>query len=106
MENKDTTAPNNLHEFHKLLKDFVNDLLNTFPEYKDKIGDEMLYLYNTEITINDDNEKQKCNSLLKKVYGYCGKIFPERFFDILYKNEEIFTEESNVNTMFYPNVDF
>ena len=44
MENNDTTKPNNLHEFHKLLKDFVNDLLNTFPEYKEKIGDEMLYL--------------------------------------------------------------
>ena len=106
MENKDTAQPNNLHEFHKLLKDFVNDLLNTFPEYKDKIGDEMLYLYNTEIAINDDKESQKCNDLLEKVYEYCGKIFPERFFDILYKNEDIFTEESDVNTMFYPNVDF
>ena len=106
MENTDTAQPSNLHEFHKLLKDFVNDLLNTFPEYKDKIGEEMLYLYNTEIDINDDTESQKCNDLLKKVYEYCGKIFPERFFDILYKNEEIFTEDSDVNTMFYPNVDF
>ena len=40
MEN---SQPKNLHEFHKLLKDFIRDLLNTFPEYKEKIGDEMLY---------------------------------------------------------------
>lgn len=104
MENKDTSQPNNLHEFHKLLKDFVHDLLNSFPEYNNKIGEEMLYLYNTEI--DDNEESQKCNELTTKVYKYCGKIFPERFFDILYKNEDIFTEESNVNTMFYPNIDF
>ena len=34
------------------------------------------------------------------------KNISERFFDILYKNENIFIKESDVNTMFYPNVDF
>ena len=35
-----------------------------------------------------------------------GQSFLERFFDILYKNEEIFSSNSEANTMFYPNVDF
>ena len=44
---------------------------------------------------------------LRKVHEYCGTVFPERFFDILYKNEEIsFSSNSEANTMFYPNVDF
>ena len=37
-------------------------------------------------------KKTKNVTLLSKVYEYCGKIFPERFFDILYKNENIFTK--------------
>ena len=61
MENNDTTKPNNLHEFHKLLKDFVRDLLNTFPEYKEKIGDEMLYLYQTDINSDLKKKTEKCN---------------------------------------------
>ena len=32
-------------DFHKLLKDFMKDLFTTFPEYKEKVGDEMMYLY-------------------------------------------------------------
>ena len=104
MEN---SQPKNLHEFHKLLKDFIRDLLNTFPEYKEKIGDEMLYLYNTDACDDGDAcDDEKLNTLLGKVYEYCGTIFPERFFDILYKNEEIFNSNSEANTMFYPNVDF
>lgn len=106
MENNNTTKPNNLHEFHKLLKDFVRDLLNTFPEYKEKIGNEMMYLYQTDINSDAEEENKKCTTLLSKVYEYCGTIFPERFFDILYKNENIFTKDNDTNTMFYPNVDF
>ena len=41
MESNNTEKPDNLHEFLKLLK-FMRDLLNTFPEYKEKIGEEML----------------------------------------------------------------
>ena len=91
-----------LSEFHKLLKDFMSDLLNTFPEYNEKLGEEMLFLYNCNI----EDDKSKCQEILTKVYEYCNAVFPERFFDVLYKNEEMFSKDSNINTMFYPNVDF
>ena len=39
------------------------------------------------------------------VYGHCVKVLPERFFDILYKNEEMFSKE-DVNTEFIPGIDF
>ena len=34
------------------------------------------------------------------VYDYCLDIYLERFFDILYENEELFTDE-NKNTHFF-----
>ena len=105
MESNNTEKPDNLHEFHKLLKDFMRDLLNTFPEYKEKIGEEMLYLYETNINSDHEEENEMFN-IIEQSLQYCGKIFPERFFDILYKNENIFIKESDVNIMFYPNVDF
>jgi hypothetical protein len=33
------------------------------------------------------------------------KIYPERFFDIIYQNEQIF-DDANVNTFFLPDIDF
>ena len=34
------------------------------------------------------------------------KVFPERFFDILYQNEDIFKADSAVNVLFLPGIDF
>jgi len=33
-------------------------------------------------------------------------VYPERFFDILYQNDEIFQSTSQINTFFLPNIDF
>ena len=42
---------------------------------------------------------------LKFVFGYVKEVYPERFFDILYKNEDIFTDTSK-NTEFFPGIEF
>jgi hypothetical protein len=86
--------------FIKILKDFCKDLLTTFPEYIDVIKDnkELTYILNNDSDENDENYKS-----LKE---YCLKIYPERFFDILYKNEKIFQEDNNINCYFIPNIDF
>ena len=86
-----------LSDFYKLLKDFMSDLFNTFPEYKSQIGGEMLSVYESE-EFNDD-----VKDTVGKIFEYCKHIFPERFFDILYKNEEMFEDVSR-NTMFLPNI--
>ena len=33
------------------------------------------------------------------------KVYPERFFDILYQNQDIFSDEE-INTKFLPNIEF
>ncbi|MAZ55180.1 MAG: hypothetical protein CMP55_05195 [Flavobacteriales bacterium] len=78
--------------FKTLVKDFIDDLTNVFPEYDfywSKWG-------NTDIT----------NEELKELLNHCAKVYPERFFDILYQNEDIFAENSDINTYFLPRMDF
>lgn len=82
---KETNNTENL--FEKNISDFLADLLNTFPELESKI---------TSIK-KLDTEK------LKK---YCSKIYPERFFDILYENNDIFEFDYENNVAFLPGIDF
>jgi len=80
------TVPN---EFKQIYVDFTRDLTTTFPEISDKLVKE------------DDLTEEKIN----EIFEYCKKIMPERFFDILYKNADIFQKEE-INTKFLPEIDF
>ena len=82
-------------ELKKIVKDFITDILNTFPEYKDKFtNNELEYL-------KKDSNVEK----LKVSFDYFKTVYPERFFDILYENEELFTDNTK-NTKFFANIDF
>ena len=92
-------------EFKKVIFEFLSDISNTFPEYKSTLS---LFLDSNGINISSsESDTQKVVDVL---YEYCSKVYPERFFDILYKNEKLFdknvTEYANVNTHFLPNIDF
>ena len=76
-------------DFTKVINDLVSDILTTFPELKDSMHSDL---------INPDTDA------LDRVYEHCKKVFPERFFDILYQNEDIFKTETN--TVFLPDLDF
>ena len=90
-------------EFKKVIGDFISDISNTFPEYLPiinrwwKTKEDIL----TEEEIISDR-KQKINA----IFTHCIHVFPERFFDILYQNVEIFKEDSAVNTEFLPGISF
>ena len=63
--------------FSKIMTDFIGDLQNSFPEFNEKLS------------INfDENKNLKTNDL----QDHCKKLYPERFFDILYKNESMIDE--------------
>ena len=82
------------NEFKKVMKDFYKDILTSFPEYKDKLTEnEIIFLTET-----DDNNASM-------LFNYCQNLYPERFFDILYQNVEIF-DNSEINTKFLPNIEF
>ena len=82
-------------EFYKILKEFVPDLLHTFPEYKDTLHAGIIDI------LKDDFQTELASS----VYYHCVKVYPERFLDILYQNTDMF-ENDEVNTEFLPNIEF
>jgi hypothetical protein len=100
-------------EFKKVIFEFLSDISNTFPEYKNTLS---LFLDSNGINTSNAESKSESESesdtqkVVQILYEYCSKVYPERFFDILYKNEKIFDPNSNdyanVNTHFLPNIDF
>lgn len=78
--------------FKSLVVDFTKDLTNTFEEYD--------YLWKKW---HDEDASDDSYLIL---FEYCKRVYPQRFFDILNQNEEIFDEKSEVDTYFLPNVSF
>lgn len=78
--------------FKTAIVDFSRDLSTTFPEYN-----VFLSKWFNETTAMSDYET---------LFRYCVSKFPERFFDILYQNDDIFKTDSELNTVFLPGLDF
>jgi hypothetical protein len=73
-------------EFIKVVRDFVSDIRTTFPEYG-----AILNKYDQQYAF---------------LYDFCKKKMLPRFFDILYKNAEIFAEVATDDTEFLPKIHF
>ena len=82
-------------DFCKIMKEFTNDILISFPEYKNNLNEGLRNI----IDGNDNTES------LNELVQYIKSVYPERFFDLLYQNENIF-KDSEINTKFLPNIDF
>lgn len=78
--------------FRSVISDFAKDLSTTFPEYA--------FLWSKW----SDSETEKDE--YDRLFQYTMVLYPERFFDILYQNADIFKPDSEINTQFLPNVDF
>jgi hypothetical protein len=97
-------------EFTKVIRDFVGDLKTTFPEYvpfidkwwKDK--EHFNYIDEEEDRVKAYEKSEKKS--VKLLFDFCKKKLPPRFFDILYQNEEMFKEESELDTEFFPKIHF
>jgi hypothetical protein len=102
-------------EFFKIINDFTQDISITFPEYTPIIN--KWWLTNAANTgaegLTQEEQDQRCAALLeekeaktKKVFLHCLRVIPERFFDILYQNDKMFEEGSDINTEFLPGIIF
>jgi len=97
-------------EFTKVIKDFINDLKITFPEYVPLIS--MWWKEPENFSYIEEEEERKAayeNSLsnsIKILFEFCQKKLPPRFFDILYQNEDMFKEGSDIDTEFLPKIHF
>ena len=67
-----------LQDFKKIVVDLVRDILLTFPEQEALLNGHLRNLL-------DDTDSPEETSLAF-VYAHCKKVFPTKFFDILYQN--------------------
>jgi len=82
-------------EFTKIIKEFIHDILHTFPEYQLLI-DKWWKKENNEPT----------QESVEYIFNYCIRTYPARFSEILYQNVELFSNENNYNTDFLPGISF
>lgn len=78
--------------FANLIVDFTRDLSSTFPEYS--------HLWQQWTTLEMPEAE------VRHLFDYCLSVYPERFFDILYQNDDIFKADNEANTFFLPGVEF
>ena len=80
-------------EMHQILSDFIKDILLTFPEYENNLHPGLYALHH----------KEKNDAAIEEVIEHCKKVYPERFFDILYQKDAIFEQGP---LYFLPQIDF
>ena len=97
-------ADRDLNDFSKIIKDLLNDLVTSFPELATQFNDDLNNIHKDREE-KDETRDEIIKESLNRLYEYCKTVYPERFFDILYQNNEIFTDAS-INTHFLPNIDF
>jgi len=86
--------------FKKILRDMVNDLMRTFPELENTLDKDLKVVWK-----NSEYDMDTLEASYESILTYCKGVFPERFFDILYQNEEMFINE-DLNLCFLPGIDY
>ena len=88
-----------LESFTKVMGDMMNDMLNVFPELEENLDANLHILWK-----QNSHTPGEVLTAATAVMEYCGKVYPARFFDILYENVDIFSEDEPV--FFLPGIDY
>jgi len=85
-------------EFQTIILDFLRDIDCSFPEYRETLARYLGYSHEM---------KPMPEELYIELYSHCKRVYPVRFFDILYKNESLFASAGEASSVeFLPGVDF
>lgn len=90
-----------LKDFKKIMIDMTRDILTTFPERYtvESLNIDLKHVF----ADTDDNDMTS----LKVVFEHCKKVYPDKFFNILYQNDTIFSSENNnEDSEFLPGIIF
>jgi hypothetical protein len=97
-------------EFSKIIVDFVNDIKNTFPEVEKLIEKWWKPIESFEHITNIDERqeaiKKSHKDSIQLLFKFCQKKYPPHFFEILYQNNDIFNQDSDIDTEFLPHIHF
>jgi hypothetical protein len=92
----DAKCQNYNFEFCKVIREFTPDFLNTFPEYKTNLHLGIQHIMNSGYV--DEEQCLVVSEEMIELYKHSISVLPERFFDILYQNEEIMTDIKDDST--------
>jgi len=84
--------------FYKVMKDFIHDILTTFPELSANLTPEIQQIHSLDL----EPRSVELDQSYTVVYEHVLHEFPLRFFDILYEKAELFNEPR----MLLPGIDF
>jgi hypothetical protein len=77
----------------------TKDLILTFPELNTDL--------NTALrTVLECTEDEQITAALEMIYSHCQRVYPDKFFDILYQNEKVFTPSHAADSEFLPGIYF
>lgn len=98
-------------EFAKVIRDFVRDIRETFPEVHPLINKWWAEpIVEFDYIDNEEERKQAIveyeRDCITYLFTYCQKKLPQHFFEILYQNEDIFNADATIDTEFLPNIHF
>lgn len=83
-----TEHDKNVHlEFFKIIKEFIPNMLETFPEWEDSIPDDVRSILDI-----DEVLEERVTENMMNIYEHSKERLPPCFFDILYKNETVFSK--------------
>ena len=89
--NKPVTIDDISTEFQTIILDFLRDIDCSFPEYRETLARYLGYSHEM---------KPMPDELYIELYTHCKNVYPVKFFDILYKNETLFSFASGTHSGF------
>jgi len=97
-------------EFKKIVTDFIRDIKTTFPEYTPLVSK----WWKEETDFQTSGTTEECQEAFRKkressiqfIHQFCVRKYPSKFFAILNEDEDIFSEESEIDTEFLPFIHF
>jgi hypothetical protein len=87
-----------------VFSDKTEDIINENSDLLNILNYDFEKLNNNESEMDENEEYKLLLISSQNLFNYCKTVYPERFFDILYQNEEVFNNDSN--TCFLPQIDF
>jgi hypothetical protein len=85
-------------DFNRVIKDFIRDIVHTYPELESTLQEDVLRIHMNELT----SMTPELQGSFMVVYEHVLRILPTKFFDILYEKAEVFQEPC----LFLPGIDF
>lgn len=99
---EEPTAPHTPHaEYYRVMREFLPDLMTTFPELKDGVHPGLIAI------LREDYADESC----EEVFKHTQRVLLGRFFEVLYQVEDIFTagvdaSGAEIDTEFIPGIVF